>query len=248
MTNLTSRQTSFVAQYDAATARLGELRAVALEGFKKAQDLGDIAEGDKWTSTLRHGLEDFKCFLNGLPRVIRHSIEAERILESFVVDRDNVVNLVIPAEMNDEAAMRALNVRFRFLFPELNRDAIWAKHIPPISSLDHMGARGVGEPRIIKLIGLVPGTNSRLPEEQSEVLTSKGLIRSHPIEQALAAAAYACMRSGTDLFKGAYVRGSVPGIGLHTSSYRGISLDETVVKCVRNCLVYVSASPRPELT
>ena len=50
----------------------------------------------------------------------------------------------------------------------------------------------------------------------------KGLVFSHPIDQALAAAAFACKRGGKDLFENKWVRGSVPGFALGTDPDHGV--------------------------
>jgi hypothetical protein len=50
----------------------------------------------------------------------------------------------------------------------------------------------------------------------------KGLVFSHPIDQALAAAAFACKRGGKDLFENKWVRGSVPGFALLTGQDCGV--------------------------
>jgi hypothetical protein len=72
------------------------------------------------------------------------------------------------------------------------------------------------------LIGVVPGTTGKNLHDQAEVLEQKGLTFPHPIEQALAAAAYACKQSGEDLFQDLVVRCSVPWVALYNHQYNGV--------------------------
>ena len=59
-------------------------------------------------------------------------------------------------------------------------------------------------------------------DEQREALEQKGLTFPHPIEQELAAAAYACKLSGEGLFSKFWVRGSVPEFALRTGPDFGV--------------------------
>jgi hypothetical protein len=83
-------------------------------------------------------------------------------------------------------------------------------------------------------------------DKQAEVLQGQGLIFPHPIEQALAAAAFACKNNGENLFNDLIVRGSVPGFALETYPGRGV-----VVSSYRGdddrISVAASGSPSPEL-
>ena len=79
---------------------------------------------------------------------------------------------------------------------------------------------------------------------QEGVLREQSLVFSDPRDQAIAAAIHACKHNGEDLFKGLWVRGSVPGFALLTFQSRGA--------IVRRCDLdfnYVAASgaPSPEL-
>jgi hypothetical protein len=83
-------------------------------------------------------------------------------------------------------------------------------------------------------------------DQQAKVLQQKGLKFPHPIEQALAAAAFACKNNGGDLFNNLVVRGSVPGfalcsdpdLGVFVSRYVDVNADDDVA---------ASGSPSPEL-
>jgi hypothetical protein len=90
---------------------------------------------------------------------------------------------------------------------------------------------------------MVDGTVGKNREDQGKVLTEKGLVFSHPIDQALAAAAFACMRGGKDLFGDKIVRGSVPGFVLCTIQIGGVRVLRYVDSA---CDVPASGSPSPE--
>jgi hypothetical protein len=77
------------------------------------------------------------------------------------------------------------------------------------------------------------------------VLLEKGLVFSHPIDQALAAAAFACRQGGEDLFKVKDVRGSVPGFALRTVQGFAVFVGRYSVDLVSN-RVAASGSPFPE--
>jgi hypothetical protein len=93
---------------------------------------------------------------------------------------------------------------------------------------------------------VVDGTVRKNRENQGKVLTQKGLVFSHPIDQALAAAAFACRQQGDDLFEGNYVRGSVPGFALGSYQSLGVRVrrfnDEDDIS-----VVAASGSPFAEL-
>jgi len=142
--------------------------------------------------------------------------------------------------------MHALNARFREMFPDKERAAIYEPDIEQILDAGGGCGRISRAPRIIRLIGVVPDTTNKTRDQQAEVLQKKGLTFPHPIEQALAAAAYACKRSGEDLFNDLFVRGSVPGFALFTFQNGGVY--------VAGCYgargghnVAASGSPSPEL-
>ena len=246
MTGPIQKPAPTLADYKAAEARLREVRDEAAAGMKASQDKGDVAAGDAWTSRLKDEFDKFKAFREGLPRDVLLSIHAERILESFSVDKENFVNLVIPADVSDEDAMHALNARFREMFPDRGRAAIDEEDIEQILDAGAGSGRRARCPRVIKLIAVVPGTTSMNRDKQREALEQKGLTFPHPIEQALAAAAYACKRSGGDLFNDLWVRGSVPGFALNTFQNDGVHVlrfnDDYA-----DDHVAASGSPSPEL-
>jgi hypothetical protein len=164
----------------------------------------------------------FTAFRDGIPAAARLSINAERILESFAVDEKGFVNLVIPSDISDQDAMHALNSNFRELFPGKNRAAICESEIERILTCGGADSTNRSGRREIKVIGVVDGTVAQNLWEQDKVLKEKGLVFSHPIDQALAAAAYACKQEGKDLFENNYVRGSVPGFAVLTDPYKGV--------------------------
>jgi hypothetical protein len=210
------------ADYKAAEGRLVEAREAIEPKFKAASDGGNLVEGKRLFAELKREFEAFTAFRDGIPAAVRLSINAERILESFCVDDKGFVNLVIPSDISDKDAMHALNSKFRELFPEKNRAAIWESDIEEILSCGSGSSTTRSGRREIKLIGVVDGTADKDREEQRKVLTKKGLVFSHPIDQALAAAAYACKQEGEDLFENKNVRGSVPGFALNTIRLIGV--------------------------
>ena len=222
MTAPTQKPAPTLADYKAAEARLREARDEAAAGMKASQDRGDAAAGDEWATRLKNEFDNFKAFREGLPRDVLLSIHADRILESFSIDKENFVTLVIPVDVSDEDAMHALNARFREMFPKKDRAAIYESEMEEILGAGNGSGRSERAPRIIRLIGVVPGTERKTRDQQADVLQQKGLAFAHPIEQALAAAAYACKRSGEDLFNDLYARGSVPGFALRTDRRHGV--------------------------
>jgi hypothetical protein len=208
--------------YRAAAEHLRQVRDEAVAGVKDAQDRGDLPVGKEWVSKLQKEFDAFKAFREGLPRDVLLSIHADRILESFSVDKDNFVNLVIPADVSDEEAMHALNARYRELFPGKGEAAISERDMQQI--LDAGGGSSLRghAPRILRLIGVVPGTTRKTHDQQAEALKQKGLMLPHPIDQALASAACACKRRGAGLFNHLLVRGSVPGLALYEYELRGV--------------------------
>jgi hypothetical protein len=141
--------------------------------------------------------------------------------------------------------MHALNSKFRELFPEENRAAIWEGDIQQILTCGGGNSTKRSGRREIKVIGMVAPTLYINRKEQGKLLTQKGLVFSHPIDQALAAAAFACTRGGKDLFGDKMVRGSVPGFALGTFQSAGVGVfryndDDAVI------FVAASGSPSPE--
>ena len=243
MTAPTKKTAPTIADYKAAEERLIKVRDEAAAGFKAAQDTGDVAAEDKWAKRLKKEFEEFKVFREGLPRDVLLSIHADRILESFSIDNENCVNLIIPTDVSDEDAMHALNARFREMFPDKERAAIYESDIDKILDAGSGSGRISRAPRIIRLIGVVPGTTDKTHDQQAEALQQKGLTFPHPVDQALAAAAYACRRNGEDLFNGGRVRGSVPRFVL--GNVLSLSVWHVDVGDTRD--VAASGSPSPVL-
>lgn len=231
MTVPTHKTTPTSAEYDGALARLRQVREDASAGVKAAQERGDIGAGSEWVSKLQKEFDEFRAFREGIPREVLLSINGDRILKSFSIDKDNFVNLVIPADISDEDAMHALNVRFRQAFPREGRDGIDIHNISKFIESGNGSDRRYHGPRNIKLIGVVPGTEGRSRDKQEEVLKEKGLTFAHPIEQALAAAAYSILHaknlfelhlSGGEVPQSGSVRGSVPGKAIKTNPFSGV--------------------------
>jgi hypothetical protein len=249
------------ADYKAAEGRLVEARDRIAPKFKAASDGGDLVEGKRLAAELKREFEAFTAFRDGIPAAVRLLINAERILESFSVAVDTglkarvlslfgvkpmeTVSLTIPADISDRDAMHALNLKSRELFPDKKRAAIYENYVERILTCGDGYSTTRSGRREIKVIGVVDGTVEKSREDQGKVLTQKGLVFSHPIDQALAAAASACMRGGKDLFEDKWVRGSVPGFALGTDQLDGVF----VFRChdgYDSIGVAASGSPSPE--
>jgi hypothetical protein len=232
-------------EYSAAVARLAAARDTIELKFKAASDGGNLVEGKRLFAELQKEFAMFTAFRDGIPAAARLSINAERILESFAVDKKKgFVNLVIPSDISDQDAMHALNSKFRELFPEKDRAAIWEDYVERILTCGGGNSTTRSGRREIKLIGVVDGTEGKNREDQGKVLTQKGLVFSHPIDQALAAAAFACKQEGEDLFEDKIVRGSVPGFALNTHQHCGVYVYGYRVDGYGD--VAASGSPSPE--
>ena len=202
------------ADYKEAESRLVSLREAAAEGFREAQAHGDLIAGERWREDLQRGLNEFKLFREKLPEDVRLLINAEKILESFSVSADGFVSLVIPGDVTDRGAIKALNTRFRELFPEKSNDAINETEALFLLGIGSEQRRGLGTPRTIKVLPVVPGTIHMSRDEQSEVLRKKGLVFANSLEQAFAAAAWACQRNEQAMFNGLHARGSAHRCGM----------------------------------
>jgi hypothetical protein len=251
-----------LADYKAAEERLRQTQAEASVAFNKAQEAGDLAKGSKLIAQQREALDAFKAFRAGIPADVLLSISADRILESFSIDIETgwmakigallgreparTVSVVIPQDISDEDAMHALNKRYRELFPEKNRGAIFEHQLEDILNAGDGSGRRAREPRVIKLIAVVPGTTNMTRDQQAKVLQQKGLKFPHPIEQALAAAAFACKNNGEDLFNDLIGRGSVPGFALSAHLNGGVNVFRYYDACDFSN-VAASGSPSPEL-
>lgn len=243
MAGPTQKSPLTIADYKAAEARLKEARETAVQGFKAAQERGDAAAGEELRSKLERDFEEFKCFREGLPRDVRLSINADRILESFSKDGKGFVSLVIPMDVSDEEAMHALNFRFRESFPEkMRRFAIREAAIDEILNAGGENEERGQRERRITIMAVVPGTTNMTREQQKMALEADGFSLSHPIEQALAAAAYACKHDGKDLFHNRTVRGSVPRFALDCAQSLGVRVNPCFDSSAR---VDVAASATP---
>lgn len=216
-----------LAEYKAAEARLAEVREVAVKGFEAAQERRDVEAADQFKEAFQKELRVFRSFRGTLSPDARASFNIDRILDSFSIDQDAFVNVVIPADVGDEEAMRALNERHMELFPRRSGAAIGSPEIGQI--LDAGGGCGRRRygPRIIRLLGVVPNTVNMTRDQQAEALRERGLTFPHPIEQALAAAVFACMRDGADLFERLYVRSSIPAFSLFTNKFNGVIVSKS---------------------
>lgn len=217
------------------------MRDEAATAVKAAQERGDVTTGNEWANRLKNEFDNFKAFREGLPRDVLLSIHADRILESFSTEEDRslkakimsifgrksaqTVRLIIPQDISDEDAMHALNARFKEMFPKKERAAIHESDIEEILKVDNGSGRRTSGPRTITLIGAVPGTEHLSRGAQYEVLQEKGLTFAHPVEQALAAAAYACRYNGEDLFKGFSVRCCLVRVMVETDRSLGIRME-----------------------
>ena len=244
MTGPSSKLAPTVADYRAAESCLQEVRDAAAEGFRAAQERGDADAGDQWRSTLERVLDEFRSFRAGLPESVRLSINADRILDTFSIDDKGFVKLVIPPDISDEDAMHVLNRRFRELFPEKERGAIYENQIDEIINAGGERARRTKVPQSVTILAVVPGTTNMTRPQQEAELQRVGLTLSHPIEQALAAAAYACKHDGADLFQNLFVRSSSLKISLLTFTTDGVGICTDVdLECPTAA---VSGSPSPE--
>jgi hypothetical protein len=160
-----------LADYKAAEERLRQVRNEAAAGVKDAQERGDVAKGSEWVLKAQKEFDAFKAFRKGIPREVLLSINADRILESFSIETEHgwkakigslfgraptrTVSLRIPPDISDEDAMHALNARFREMFPEEDRTAIYEDEIAEILNAGSGSGRASRAPRIIRLIGVV---------------------------------------------------------------------------------------------
>lgn len=226
MSEQIEQRSSAIAEYKAAEARLSALREAAREGFKEAQAQGDIIAGERWRSELQRGLDDFKVLRERLPIEVQLWIKAERILESFTVSAKEIVSLVVPGDTTDREAIEALNARFRDVNPDRSGDLIEesVRHLLLGWVGEHERRKGVA--RSIAILPVVPGTVNMSRDQQRDVLLERGMVFAHPIEQALAAAAYACKRDGEDIFGGCCARGSVPRYAVSMTLGSGVFIEE----------------------
>lgn len=146
---------------------------------------------------------------------------ADEMVISYRFDRSTgTSSFIIPADVTDLEAMKALNRYFRYHLPECNRDAIYAKDLAYFE--DNLPPRDASEAREVTIIAVVPGTSSEVRGAQAEVLANQGLVFSDIRDQALAAAIHACTFGREDLFQSKVVRSSAVGVALRTIPTFGI--------------------------
>ena len=125
----------------------------------------------------------------------------EKILRSWHLELDGLVSLTIPAGIGDMDALRSLNHCFRTRHHDPVRDAVSAGDFDWYSRTASVAHRDVSQPRIVRVLPIVPGTRGLSRDQQANFLSSEGLRFAEPIEQALVAAAFACKTDGRDVFQ-----------------------------------------------
>lgn len=157
---------------------------------------------------------------------------AQMAIDSYSFDpTTGVSTFARPKGVSDVALMRALNEYFRKNFPDYDRAAVnnndlkWYEKLPDEHS-DYCQKRDYSKSSKITITAVVEDTTMKDRSPQSEVLQAKSLNFSDPRDIALVAAIHACKNNGEDLFKGKYVRGSVPGFALFTKVIFGVYVYE----------------------
>ena len=141
----------------------------------------------------------------------------EKILRSWHLELDGMVSLTIPAGLADMDALRSLNHCFRARHHDPVRDAVSAGDFNCCSRAASVSQRDLSQPRVVRVLPIVPGTRGLSRDEQVNLLSSEGLRFAQPIEQALVAAAFACKTDGRDVFQALWARGSLAGHALTVS-------------------------------
>ena len=141
----------------------------------------------------------------------------EKILRSWHLELDGMVSLTIPAGVADMDALRSLNHCFRARHHDPVRDAVSAGDFNCCSRAASVSQRDLSQPRVVRVLPIVPGTRGLSLDEQVNLLSSEGLRFAEPIEQALVAAAFACKTDGRDVFQDLWARGSLAGHALTVS-------------------------------
>lgn len=145
----------------------------------------------------------------------------EKILRSWRLELDGVISLTIPAGVGDMDALRSLNHCFRTRHHDPARDAVSVGDFDWYSRTAAVSQREVSQPRVVRVLPIVPGTRGLTRDEQANLLGSEGLRFAEPIEQALVAAAFACKTDGRDVFQDLWARGSLAGHALTVSRITG---------------------------
>ena len=153
------------------------------------------------------------------------SIEiAEKILSSLEIGKDGFAKLVIPANVSDIDAMKALNVYFGEKLPEMNRPAIWKGDFDWYAEQASVSNRDISKERRIEINVLVDSTLGMTRSDQINALKSQDLTLGAPEEVALVVAAYACKNLGKDLLNDKCTRTAVPGVALSAFQGRGVDV------------------------
>lgn len=177
---------------------------------------------------------------------------AQEMVESYAFDKKTGVStFTVPAGVTDVEAMKALNEYFRKHLFYFDRGAVHADDLQLFEKLPekypaNCQKRDYLQARQITITGVVEGTKRENRTTQESVLKKESLVFSDPRDQAIAAAIHACKHNGEDLFGGLWVRGPVPGAAVHTSSTRGVLLNEYVDYNSAAGHLAASGSPSPE--
>ena len=146
---------------------------------------------------------------------------AAEILASWHPDPEGLVTLTVPAGVGDLDALQFLNQAFRSRYSEMGRDAVSSGDFDWYFRTASVAQRDLSRPRVVRVLPIVPGSRGLPREQQVDLLRSAGLRFAEPIEQALAAAAFACKSDGRDVFQDFWARGSMPGHALTVSRITG---------------------------
>ncbi|MEY4667778.1 MAG: hypothetical protein RL518_477 [Pseudomonadota bacterium] len=169
---------------------------------------------------------------------------AEAMVASYRFDKSTGVStFTIPAGVSDIDAMKEMNEYFRKHLPQCERDAIYAVNFKWYE--DNLPVRDMSQQREVAIVAVVKGTTDKYRAAQEKLLAKQGLHFADMRDQALAAALHACVNGGEDLCQDLWVRGSVPGFALRTTSYLGVSVirDSNGDDCFD---VAASGSPCPD--
>ena len=147
---------------------------------------------------------------------------AEKILSSLEIGKDGFAKLVIPANVRDLDAMKALNLYFKKNLPGMNRPAIWEGDFDWYAKLASVSSRDISKERHIEINVLVDDTLRKSRSNQIKVLKSQDLTLGAPEEVALVVAAYACKNQGKDLLNDNWTRTVVSGVALATIQNCGV--------------------------
>jgi len=158
---------------------------------------------------------------------------AGEILASYRHDRHSRLNgcaaLVLPAGVGVIEGLEALGEYFRLKVPRYGRGAVdpelltWLKGLTP----NDLSSQFENDPKTLQEIIVTPLshlTRQCSRDRQQERLEDKRVRFAAPGDQALIAAAHACLHNGEDIFRGCIVRGKIAGKAIGHDSDRGIAL------------------------